>query len=138
MTNMYRALLLLISLLLVLPVSSYAGKTVETSGYNLFFSEFQAIDHLLQNNQYGVPVHIKSRNKENSAAGEVFARINHNFNSIAASLDSPRHWCDVLLLHINVKGFMSVVDIIKHLMKPMKCAIDFPSQAPRRTILMFD
>jgi hypothetical protein len=39
-----------------------------------------------------------------SARGDVYARVGHPFGTIAAEFVQPKVWCDVLVLHLNVKG----------------------------------
>ncbi|WP_455206450.1 hypothetical protein [Kaarinaea lacus] len=94
----------LVLLLLLCPASySFAGSTT-SSEYKSLESQYQSIKALLETNQYGVPVYIHSDFQTDIATGEVYALLDHDFQTVAANLGSSDHWCDVVLLHINVKG----------------------------------
>jgi hypothetical protein len=94
----------LLILLLLISVEGFAEQTVISGDYRSLLSQYQSIKPQLQSNQFGVPVFIRSKFQQDIASGEVYALINHDFDSVAASLGMSAHWCDVVLLHINVKG----------------------------------
>ncbi|MEJ2179842.1 MAG: hypothetical protein P8Y28_05240 [Gammaproteobacteria bacterium] len=104
MFNVDRTIFLFITLLMIFPLYSFAGNTAVTNGYESLQSQYQSIKGSLESNQYGAPVFIQSDFQEDNASGEVFALIEHEFNEVAAGLSSADYWCDVVLLHINVKG----------------------------------
>ncbi|WP_455202660.1 hypothetical protein [Kaarinaea lacus] len=91
-------------LVVIFPFHSFAESTKAVNGYEALLSQYQTIKGSLESNQYGAPVYIQSNFEEDNATGEVFALVEHKFDSVVAGLDSPDHWCDVVLLHINVKG----------------------------------
>lgn len=91
-------------LLLLCPLYSFADNTGPSIEYQALLSQYQSVKPLLETNQYGVPVYIRSDFQKDIATGEVYALISHDFKSVANKLDSSNHWCDVVLLHINVKG----------------------------------
>ncbi|MCI0507428.1 MAG: hypothetical protein L0Z73_15145 [Gammaproteobacteria bacterium] len=98
-----RNLLLLFPLLLY-PYYSFAGNAAPSSHYQSLMSQYNSIKASLESNQYGVPVYIRSEFRKDVASGEVYALLNHDFATVAASLGSSDQWCDVVSLHINVKG----------------------------------
>lgn len=91
-------------LLLLFPAYAFSEESGFSSKYQSLFSQYQSIKTSLQSNQYGVPVYIRSSFQQDMTVGEVYALINHNFEKVAANLSSSDQWCDVVLLHINVKG----------------------------------
>jgi len=99
-----RTILFFICLLLIWPVCSFADNTTDASGYKSLLSQYHTLKESLESNQYGASVYIQSDFQEDNATGEVFALIDNDFNSVVDALSSPDHWCDVVLLHINIKG----------------------------------
>ena len=104
MLSMHRTIVFFTSLVLMWPLYTFAGNTIDTNGYESLLSQYHIFQESLESNQYGAPVYIQSNFQEDNATGEVFALVDHDFNSVVASLSSADHWCDVVLLHINVKG----------------------------------
>ena len=96
--------LILCILMLLSPASGFAADPVSSAEYQSLLSQYQIIKTQLQANQYGAPVVIHSDFQEDKATGEVYALVNHDFKTVAANLGTSGHWCDVVLLHINVKG----------------------------------
>lgn len=98
------AIRIFICVLVLWPVSSYSGNTSQAGSYESLLSQYHTIRESLESNQYGTPVYIESDFQDDNATGEVFALVDHDFDSVVTGLSSPDHWCDVVLLHINVKG----------------------------------
>lgn len=57
----------------------------------------------LQESPFRRPLHIESSESGDAARGDVYARLPHPFALIASALARPAQWCDVLILHLNVK-----------------------------------
>ena len=91
-------------LLLIFPFYCFAGNTNKTNAYESLLAEYHNIKDSLDSNQFGAPIYIQSNFQVDTATGEVFALIDNDFNSVVAGLSTPDHWCDVVLLHIYVKG----------------------------------
>ena len=49
------------------------------------------------------PVFLQSAEVSGRLQGEVYALLDHPFNDISHSLGRADHWCDILILHLNVK-----------------------------------
>lgn len=58
----------------------------------------------LASNAFGRPLHVRSSTSGSRHVGEVHAVLAQPFDTIAALLERPAHWCDVLALQVNVKG----------------------------------
>jgi len=67
-------------------------------------AQYRSLESSLQSNQFHAPIYVGSQYKEQSASGEVYAVLNYEFNQITANLKSSSNWCDLFLLHVNVKG----------------------------------
>ncbi len=54
-------------------------------------------------NEFGQPLVIESEESGDSMRGDVYARIAQPFATLAAELVRAGAWCEVLMLHLNVK-----------------------------------
>ena len=54
-------------------------------------------------NQFGRPLVLESTQASDDLKGDVFAVVEHPFSMVQQALQSPEHWCDILILHLNVK-----------------------------------
>lgn len=66
-------------------------------------AKYTELSSELRNNQYGRPLYMESRESGNTLKGDIHAVVDHSFDTFSTALDSPDHWCDVLLLHLNIK-----------------------------------
>ncbi len=57
----------------------------------------------LLSNPFQRPLHLVSSESSGSLKGEIFARIEQPFAVVGAALQGTDHWCDILILHLNVK-----------------------------------
>jgi hypothetical protein len=55
------------------------------------------------NNQFGRPLVLESTQSSGDLKGDVYAIVEHPFSTVQQALVSPEHWCDILILHLNVK-----------------------------------
>ena len=54
-------------------------------------------------NQFGRPLVLESAQTSNDLKGDVYAVVDHPFETVQQALKSADHWCDLLILHLNVK-----------------------------------
>lgn len=57
----------------------------------------------LRDNHYGRPLYMESHETGNTLKGEIYAVVDHSFEVFSTALDNPANWCEVLLLHLNIK-----------------------------------
>jgi hypothetical protein len=57
----------------------------------------------LANNAFDRPMHIESKQGAGAASGEVFARVQHPYESVRDQLQQAASWCDILIMHVNIK-----------------------------------
>jgi hypothetical protein len=55
------------------------------------------------NNQFGQPLVLESTETSTGLRGDVYAIVDHPFATVRQALQSLDHWCDILILHLNVK-----------------------------------
>ena len=58
----------------------------------------------LSSNHFKRPLTLESTQNANDLKGEVYAVIEQPFAVVAPALQSMEEWCDLLILHLNVKG----------------------------------
>ena len=54
-------------------------------------------------NQFGRPLVLESTQTAGDLRGDVYAVVDHPFATVQQALQSIDHWCDILILHLNVK-----------------------------------
>jgi hypothetical protein len=54
-------------------------------------------------NQFGRPLVLESTQTSGDLRGDVYAVVDHPFATVQQALQSIDHWCDILILHLNVK-----------------------------------
>lgn len=57
----------------------------------------------LARNAYGRPMHIESTQTSGDLKGEVYAVVDHPFATLDRELRVAAQWCEILILHLNVK-----------------------------------
>jgi hypothetical protein len=57
----------------------------------------------LANNAFQRPLVLESTQNSNDLKGDVYSVIEHPFAVVAPALQGMEHWCDLLILHLNVK-----------------------------------
>lgn len=87
-------------LLSLLPTTVWSA----SSGFLAMQAAYEEYRPLMSNNAFNQPLHIKSTFDDDLATGEIYALIDNEFTSVATNLVTARQWCDMLILHINVKG----------------------------------
>jgi hypothetical protein len=65
--------------------------------------KYQTLQPQLTNNQFARPLYINSTESSSSIKGDIYAVVDYPFAQVRASLTTPAHWCDVLILHLNTK-----------------------------------
>lgn len=66
-------------------------------------TKYTELTKQLNNNQFNRPLYLNSEESSDNLKGEIYAVVNHPFDNVNTALNDPAHWCDVLILHINVK-----------------------------------
>jgi hypothetical protein len=64
----------------------------------------------LLDNQFHRPFHLESSVDKGLMTGEVYAEIDKPYSTIATALQGTDHWCDILILHLNVKSCRAAID----------------------------
>ncbi len=54
-------------------------------------------------NQFGRPLVLESTQTSGDLRGDVYTVVEHPYATVQQALQSIDHWCDILILHLNVK-----------------------------------
>lgn len=66
-------------------------------------SKQAALKEQLASNQFGRPLAIESTETSDNLKGDVYAVAEQPFAVVGPALQGMDHWCDILMLHLNVK-----------------------------------
>ena len=62
-----------------------------------------ALTAALRSNQFQRPLYLESREDSGDVQGDVYARLEQPFGLVGPALQGMGYWCDILILHLNVK-----------------------------------
>lgn len=66
-------------------------------------AKYGTLQDRLNHNPFQRPLVLDSSEAADGVAGSIYALVDQPFATVAATLNSPNHWCDVLTLHLNTK-----------------------------------
>jgi len=66
-------------------------------------AKYGALQNRLSHNPFQRPLTLDSSETPGGVTGDIHALINYPFATVGAALNSPRNWCDILILHLNTK-----------------------------------
>jgi hypothetical protein len=101
-TKLLQKILFFCSLCLAPMAFAIKSTAPENNAKNLNAKYIELADQL-KNNQFKRPLYLVSEESSDNLKGEIYAVVNHPFTKVNTALNSPAHWCDVLILHINIK-----------------------------------
>ncbi len=70
----------------------------------LLHERYSALQDRLANSTFQRPLIIESRMASGSIHGDVYAVIAHPFPLLSRALQGAGYWCDIMMLHLNVKN----------------------------------
>lgn len=69
----------------------------------LLRAKYAELDKQLRNNQFQRALYLNSTESSQNLKGEIYAVVDYPFATVNLALNDPTHWCDVLILHVNIK-----------------------------------
>jgi hypothetical protein len=66
-------------------------------------AKYTELTKQLNNNQFKRALYLNSMESSHDLKGEIYAVVDYPFAKVNQALNNPAHWCDVLILHINIK-----------------------------------
>jgi hypothetical protein len=90
------------ALLSMVVAPTHAG---DLDGYSpaTLHAKHATLQERLRDNQYQRPIYLDSSEDPGNVSGNIYALVNTPYATLSATLTSPRHWCDILILHLNTK-----------------------------------
>jgi hypothetical protein len=67
-------------------------------------ARYTALRPQLSNNPFNLPLHLESSEHEGNLQGDIYARIDTPYALAGPALLGMAHWCELLILHLNVKN----------------------------------
>jgi hypothetical protein len=96
----FRPMLAAIAALAVLaPASAAASDAGGAAGLK---AKFEALGK--QPTPFGIPLFIESSQAADRLAGDIHSRLDRPYEAVRSELARPRTWCEILILHPNVKA----------------------------------
>jgi hypothetical protein len=66
--------------------------------------QYESLRPALERSPFDRPLHLESREAADRLDGDVHAVLDYPFGGVRSALDGGQRWCDILLLHLNVKA----------------------------------
>lgn len=67
-------------------------------------AKYDSLREKLANNPFERPLVLESTQNSGDLKGEVYAIVDQPFSTVGPALQGTDHWCELLILHLNVKG----------------------------------
>jgi hypothetical protein len=107
----WRGLIAALALLCALLIALFAPAAAADDGAAALRARFAALAAQAQAkaptspqvSPFGLPVYLVSTETADRIDGDVYARIDHPFDELRHALATREHWCEILILHLNVK-----------------------------------
>ena len=91
------------ALLLMGAATAQAADAVPTDPAAALHASYAGLKDELGNNAFKRPLHMNSHEGANGVTGEIFALIDSPFAVAGEGLDKASQWCEILILHLNIK-----------------------------------
>src|SRR2546427_448534 len=66
-------------------------------------AKYTELTKQLSNNQFQRALYLDSVESSDDLKGEIYAVVDYPFATVNGALNNSAHWCDVLILHVNIK-----------------------------------
>lgn len=92
-------------LLLILAVFLAMSAHAQTSASEqaAMQAKYRELRDSLASNAFGRPVHLDSRQTADEVEGDIYSVIGYPYRTVRSTLSQADNWCDILMLHLNVK-----------------------------------
>ncbi len=102
-----RSALVLVMLSFSLVISEKSFAADEANAVNASVSALKAkhteLSKQLENNQFNRALFLHSEESSHDLKGEIYAVVDYPFSTFNSALSNPAHWCDAMVLNLNVK-----------------------------------
>lgn len=73
-------------------------------GSNALLEKYPAIQTNLEQNQFGIPLYLESKEKDSNLHVDLYGILNYSFDRVKEALQSPNAWCEITSLLCNIKA----------------------------------
>ena len=80
-----------------------SGMAAETDAAAALRAKYTSLRDALQRNEFKRPIVLESKQSSGELEGDVYALVEQPFDRVDAALKGVGQWCDILMLHLNVK-----------------------------------
>ncbi len=102
-TRLLQIFLIITSFFLTSVQAFAIGSAVLENNAKTLKAKYTELNNQLNNNQFKRPLYLNSEESSDNLKGEIYVVVSHPFAKVSTALNNPAHWCDVLILHINIK-----------------------------------
>ena len=89
--------------LVLMSVDQVGAAEAEVQAAASLSARYEALRDQLSNNAFLKPLYLESNEASGGVSGDVFAVVDSPFATAKEALNRPAQWCDILMLHLNVK-----------------------------------
>jgi hypothetical protein len=93
----------LLDLVLALALAVVGASPAQAQDAAALKSRHAALRDALSSNAFQRPLVLESSERADGLQGDIHARIDQPFSVVGAALQGVDRWCDILILHLNVK-----------------------------------
>lgn len=91
---------LALGLALLAPAPANALQALKGPGLR---AKYTALEPQLRNSPFQGPLYLDSAESSRSTQGDVWGVIDYPFSAASTALTNSANWCDILILHLNIK-----------------------------------
>jgi len=99
-----------VRLLLALALALAASPWAQAQDAAALKARYADSQERLANNPFGRPLFLESKQTAEDLKGDIYSVVEHPFATVQQALRGGDHWCDILILHLNVKGCKASVE----------------------------
>ena len=101
------AVLLLLACALVAWSGALAAQAASGTPADALRARYAQLEDRLNDSAFGLALYVDSEQLPQRLAGDLYGVVNEPFTTVRGTLSDRPHWCELLLLHINVKDCRS-------------------------------
>ena len=83
--------------------AAVAAQTAGADSAAALRERYTALQEPLRSNAFGRALHLDSVQNSGDLRGDIHAVVEHPFSALGTSLGKAETWCDILILHLNIK-----------------------------------
>ncbi|CAH1085052.1 hypothetical protein [Candidatus Nitrotoga sp. 1052] len=109
-TLLWRAIHLFLACLISAGAGIAHADISDTNSAASLRAKYMALRDTLSHNQFQLPLNLDSSQTSTDLKGDIYALMNYPFATVSTALKGAIPWCDILILHLNVKYCRESVD----------------------------